>query len=79
MTPLPWQFMRFPKLEIFTPKMGVKFGCCPTVVSKKGWGTDTHRQTNKGTLQLYIVHYPMLILLHVKMYFKKKTNIVFHP
>ena len=33
--------------------MCAKFGCGPTVVSKKGVGTD--RQTDKGTLQLYIV------------------------
>ena len=35
------------------PNMRAKFGCDPTVVSKKNWGTD--RQTDKGTLQLYIV------------------------
>ena len=33
--------------------MCAKFGCGPTVVSKKGGGTD--RQTDKGKLQLYIV------------------------
>ena len=35
--------------------MCAKFGCGPTVVSKNGGGTDT--QTDKGTLQLYIVDY----------------------
>ena len=36
------------------PNMCAKVGCGPTVVSKKrGGGTD--RQTDKGTLQLYIV------------------------
>ena len=35
------------------PNMYAKFGCGPTVVSKRGGGTD--RQTDKGTLQLYIV------------------------
>ena len=35
------------------PNMCAKFGCGPTVVSKGGWvGTD--RQTDKGTLRLYI-------------------------
>ena len=34
------------------PNMCAKLGCGPTVVSKKG-GTD--RETDKGTLQLYIV------------------------
>ena len=33
------------------PNMCAKFGCGPTVVSRKKWGTDTH----KGTPQLYIV------------------------
>ena len=33
------------------PNMCAKFGCGPTVVSKKG----VYRQTDKGTLQLYIV------------------------
>ena len=33
--------------------MCAKFGCGPTVVSKKKGGTD--RQTDKRTLQLYIV------------------------
>ena len=42
--------------------MFAKFGCGPTVVSKRGGGyrqTDrqTERQTDKGTLQLYIVDY----------------------
>ena len=35
------------------PNMCAKFGCGPTVVSKKKGGTD--RQTDKRTLQLYIV------------------------
>ena len=36
--------------------MCAKFGCGPTVVSKKGGvGLYTYRQTDKGTLQLYIV------------------------
>ena len=34
--------------------MCAKFGCGPTVVSKKR-GVQTDRQTDKGTLQLYIV------------------------
>ena len=34
------------------PNMCAKFGCGPTVVSKGGGG---YRQTDKGTLQLYIV------------------------
>ena len=39
------------------PNMCAKFGCGPTVVSnKKGGGyKQTDRQTDKGTLQLYIV------------------------
>ena len=39
------------------PNMCAKFGCGPTVVSKKKGGreTQTDRQTDKGTLQLYIV------------------------
>ena len=42
------------------PNMCAKFGCGPTVVSKKKRGyrhTDRHtgRQTDKGMLQLYIV------------------------
>ena len=36
------------------PNMCAKFGCGPTVVSKKK-GVQTDRQTDKGTLQLYIV------------------------
>ena len=51
-----------------------KFGCGPTVVSKKGGGGDRH--TDKGTLQLYIVdglgrkrlesiiEYRLLVVLH---------------
>ena len=37
--------------------MCAKFGCGPTVVSKKRGGTDrqTDRQTDKGNPQLYIV------------------------
>ena len=34
--------------------MRAKCGCDPTVVSKKE-GVQTDRQTDKGTLQLYIV------------------------
>ena len=45
------------------PNMCAKFGCGPTVVSKKKGGTD--RQTDKGTLQLYLVdeytHHPCTI------------------
>ena len=36
------------------PNMCAKFGCGPTVVSKKKGG---YRQTDKGTLQLYIVDF----------------------
>ena len=36
------------------PHMRAKFGCDPMVVSKKT-GVQTDRQTDKGTLQLYIV------------------------
>ena len=36
------------------PNMCAKFSRGPTVVSKKG-GVQTDRQTDKGTLQLYIV------------------------
>ena len=36
------------------PNMCSKFACGPTVVSEKG-GVQTDRQTDKGTLQLYIV------------------------
>ena len=36
------------------PNMCAKFGCGLTVVSKKR-GIQTDRQTDKGTLQLYIV------------------------
>ena len=37
--------------------MCAKFGCGPTVVSKKGGGV----QTDKGTLQLYIVDYIIMM------------------
>ena len=37
------------------PNMCAKFGCVPTVVSKRGGHRQTDRQTDKGTLQLYIV------------------------
>ena len=36
------------------PNVCAKFGCGTTVVSKKR-GVQTHTQTDKGTLQLYIV------------------------
>ena len=40
--------------------MRAKFGCGPTVVSKnRGVQTHTHRQTDKGTLQLYSRLYEM--------------------
>ena len=38
------------------PNMCAKFGCGPTVVSKRGGG-GTDRHTDKGTLQIYIVDY----------------------
>ena len=37
------------------PNMCARFGCGPTVVSKTGGYRQTNRQTDKGTLQLYIV------------------------
>ena len=38
------------------PNTCAKFGCGPTVVSKRGGGgVQTDIQTDKGTLQLYIV------------------------
>ena len=37
------------------PNMCAKFGCGPMVVSKNKGGGGTDRQTDKGTLQLYIV------------------------
>ena len=58
--PLGWvgQFFLGESQSRIYPNMCAKFGCGPTVLSKK-WGiqTDrqTDRQTNKETLQLYIV------------------------
>ena len=37
------------------PNMFAKFGCGPTVVSKKGGYRHTDRQPDKGTLHVYIV------------------------
>ena len=38
------------------PNMCAKFGCGPTVVSRRRWGGGGgYRQTGEGTLQLYIV------------------------
>ena len=47
------------------PNMCAKFGCGPTVVSKKRGVTD--RQTDKGMLQLYIVDKNMSKLSDVVM------------
>ena len=46
------------------PNMCAKFGCGPTVVSKRGGGVQTgrHRQTDKGKLQHYIVDYRVGLL-----------------
>ena len=46
------QFLADNESHIY-PNMCAKFGCGPTVVSKKKWGG--YRQSDKGTLQLYIV------------------------
>ena len=50
------------------PNMCAKFGCSPTVVSKKGGYRQTDRQTGKGTLQLYIVDIYRWILHHYVSY-----------
>ncbi len=49
------------------PNMCAKFGCGPTVVSKRGEG---YRQTDRQRkLQLYIVDVPSTSSHHVKRYF----------
>ena len=60
------------RMSPISTQMCAKFGCGPTVVSKKReGGTDRHtyRQTDKGTLQLYIVDYlfyEQLFNIHTK-------------
>ena len=54
--PLGWDgsiFLGESQSRIY-PNMCAKLGCGATVVSKGG-GVQTDRQTDKGTLQLYIV------------------------
>ena len=45
------------------PNMCAKFGCCPTVVSKGGGYRQTDIQTDRVTLQRYIVDYDMAFYL----------------
>ena len=55
--PLGWGGSIFlgESLSRINPNMCAKFGCGPMVVSKKRGGGTDNRQTDKGTLQPYIV------------------------
>ena len=55
------------------PNMYAKFGCGPTVLSKKGGGVG-YRQTDKVTLQLYIVDCNLISFLSRPLCIIKTIN-----